>query len=95
MTRESLGYAATTVRGSSDAPQAPLVGGRGPPRPARDTVKLRELPKASATAARRKAQRSTRVMTSGMVTAQRMHQWIIRSQALRPPPGGIWAQFND
>jgi hypothetical protein len=37
--------------------------------PARDTVKLRGPPKASTTAARRKAQRSTRVMTSGMVTA--------------------------
>jgi hypothetical protein len=62
-----------------------------------NTVKLRELPKASVTAARRKVGCSTRVMTSGMVTAQRMYQWIIRSQVLRAggPAPGIGMQFND
>ena len=49
-----------------------------------DTVKLRGPPKASATAVPPKgAGRSTRVMTSGVVTAQGMHQWTIRSQTLR------------
>ena len=49
----------------------------------RDTVKLREPPQASTTAAHRKVQCSTRVTTSGTVTAQRMQQWTIRSQTLR------------
>ena len=46
---------------------------------------------------------STRVMTSGMVTAQRMSQWMIRSQVLRLGAprrprgvrGKIGMQFND
>ena len=65
-----------------------------------------EFLKPLATAARRKARRSTRVTTSGMVTTRRMSQWIIRSQVLRPgapsrrhrPGGGargIGMQFND
>ena len=63
----------------------------------RDTVKLRGVPKASATAARRKAGRSTGLTTPGMVTAQKMPQWVIRSQALRPraSPPAPRVQFND
>ena len=72
-----------------------LVG--APVRP-RHTVKLRGVPKATATAARRKAGCSTRVMTSGMVKTQWMSQWVIRSQALRAPcPGQVRlrVQSND
>ena len=72
MTRRTLRAPATEVR-VKQRERRLLVVPCGAPLPGtprrRDTVKLRELPKASTTAARRKAECSTRVTTSGMVTA--------------------------
>ena len=85
-------YDSTIKRVKRRAKHEPLVVSRAG---CRDTVKLRGPPKASATAAPPKgAGCSTRVMTSGMVIAQRMHQWTIRSQTLRRFTA-IRVQFND
>ena len=58
-----------------------------------NTVKLRGVPKALATAPVLKGIAGTRLTTSGTVTAQEMLQWITCSQTLRA--SSLRVQFND
>ena len=59
-----------------------------------NTVKLQGVPKAFATACAPKGVPGTGVMTQGMVTTQKMPQWITCSQILRALTG-LRMQFND